>query len=300
MTKMPEKAVTEDDDTPQGLREGFGSLEHNPDTPMIMRDCIKETYVDKPNAETIFKAAIRIADDLKRRSFVEDDALKIVLDQLTIKLKFLKRAQHKSIVQAVQWVFKEQESGLTCTGALLKEGVCFLKDRPCRFNIEENHIRQAKRNIYAVGMPENWREFMANLHPGDAYYADWIYKELAKLEQEKNLIPGEKKTPIFVSYRTLASRVNAARRQGGMDFHAAARVIKLLEDVGLIKKVVQGKRGTMKGLANGYIRVIPFPLPNEESDGLTDVAAGKAGLADQTSQPKPAGTHTPANITHVS
>lgn len=253
-------------DLPRGLTQGFAILDHA-STPGIMRDCLREHYVDRLTPAGLFQGAGRLADDLKRRGFEEGPAVQAIVSLAGTALRVLKRGQIKQIEKAVAWVYHKQEHGLTCTGVLVLEGLCFVRSRRCSFHEEENSLRQRRRNRQPTQLPPNWTDFMAGAHPSDAYYAAWTYPELGKLEQEHNLNPGDPDTPILIGFRALADRVRAAHRSPGYDKNVAVRMMHLLQDVGLVRKVVNGRSGVRTRKANGYIRVVPFPAPPAVPEG---------------------------------
>jgi len=120
--------------------------------------------------------------------------------------------------------------------------------------------RQEIRRTSPIVLPDDVKKYLDSVHPSDAIYAEWTYLELLRLEQEKKLLPGNPKEPIFIGFRALASRIINSNRATGYDKHCACKSIRLLEDAGFIKTVVRGISGTMRRRANGYIRLLTKPI----------------------------------------
>jgi hypothetical protein len=250
--------------------EGFGELCVSLHTPAIMRDCIRERYWDNPNAAEIFKGAIRLADDFKRRGFAQQKAVEIILEHLVAKLRLVKTEALKNIASAVTWVYAKQEHGITCAGALNREGLCFRTERACRFQEIDSTNRQAIRNANPIILPAEVSTYLEAAHPSEAIYARWTYTELLYLEQERNLIPGDLREPIFIGFRALAMRVSMRNKTPGYNKHEACKAIKLLEDCKLVKRVVHGKAGYMQRMANGYARITPISRKYNSESEITD------------------------------
>lgn len=261
MTPPPSDDTETDTHAPAGVFEGVWSLDAPLDTPDIMRDCIRERYWGKPGRAEYFKAARRLADDLKRRGCPQKKALELILGHLTTKLNLIRREQLKNIEKAVTWVYEKQDHGLTCsnTGALSREGICHLSQRRCIFSERDQEIKTSRRTNVSVSLPPEVAEELKSAHPSAAIYATWTYEVVAEIEAERGLAPGDESQPIFVGYRTMVDRVKSKQRSPGYTRYTAVESMHLLIDVGAIKKVIEGKSGTMRRQANGYIRLPPQP-----------------------------------------
>lgn len=246
---------------------GLGGLCVVNHTPDVMRDCLREQYWENINPTEIQKGAVRLSDDFKRRGFSQSKAIEIIMERIASKLGLVKSDTLKQIESAVTWVYKKQEHGITCEGALNREGLCFRTNRTCRFHAIDKANRQAIRNANPVVLPDEVSTFLESAHPSDAIYARWTYTELLHLEHERSLIPGDYREPIYIGFRALAVRVAMRNKGPGYDRHTACKAIRLLEDCRLVKRVVTGKAGYMRRMANGYARIIPIsPKHNSESE----------------------------------
>lgn len=214
---------------------GFGELCYALHTPEIMRDCIRARYWESTNQAEIFNVIGRLADDFKRRGFSQHKAIEFIREHLASKLGPLKAAALKQIASATTWIYTKQEHGLTCSGALVHEGLCFRREKACRFYAIDTTNRQAIKNANPVILPDEVSKFLEAAHPSAAIYASWTYKELLYIEQERNLIPGDYREPILIGFRDLAGRVAMRNRTPGYDRHTACKAIRLLEDCGLVK-----------------------------------------------------------------
>lgn len=223
-----------------------------------MRDCLIINYVQGLGVSNLHPAAVRLANDLRRRGIAEDMATRMIVGLAQMKIVVLKPAHITTIERAVTYVYRKQEHLLTCTGRLKAEGLCFKTIRPCRFDQEDQEIRSGRRSATTVAIPDVGK-YLPGANHADVLYATLAYTELAKVEAERNLIPGDAAEPILIGFRGLAARVVTEHQRPGFDRNVACTVIRLLEDVGLIKRVVQGRSGRMNRQANGYIRVLPPP-----------------------------------------
>lgn len=252
--------------TVDSISDGYGSGARELNTPEVMRDCIREHYWERPSITNVFQVVGGLADDFKRRGFTYPKASEIIHGHLIETLGPLKPDALKQIKTKLDWVYKKQTQGLTCTGTLNRYGICHKDKKRCRFQEQDIEVRQWIRSTHPIVLTEDVTRFLGPLHPTDALYAGWTYLELFRLEHERNLIPGNQKEPIFIGFRALASRVIAQNGRAGYDRHCACKYIRLLEDAGFIKTVVKGKAGKMQRKANGYIRLTPIsPKYNSES-----------------------------------
>ena len=244
---------------PPGVLEGVWSLDARLDSPDIMRDCLRERYWEKPNRAEYFKAARRLTDDLKRRGCPEPKALELISGHLIVKLKLDRKEHLRNIEKAIHWVYEKQEHGLTCSdnGCLAVEGLCHRLTKRCVFFERAQEIAKGRLANVQSGLPNELENELSNLHPTTALFARWTYLTLLSIETERGLRPGDEKQPIFVGFRTLVDRVRVQQGSAAYTRYAAVDSIRLLEDIGAIKKVVQGSSGTMRRRANGYIRQLP-------------------------------------------
>lgn len=274
-----------ENDLPRGLIEGVGSLTAAFDTPDILRDCLREHYVERLTRAALFDAARRLADDLKRRHFTKAMALEIVLSLVSRRLT-LGREQHQQVEKAVTWVFDEQEHGLTCTGVLAREGMCFKTERRCRFDEQAQDLHTERVASTSQGLPTAWTQYLEGVHPTEVLFVSWTYAELVRYELKNRCTPGDERTPIFVGYRVIADGVRATRRTGVFDKNVALRSVRRLQEIGLVRMVVKGESGTRRRKANGYVRVVPVPQPPlpiastspDEIGRSNDVAGGAPGV----------------------
>ncbi len=244
---------------PRGAFEGFWSLDAPTDTPDVMRDCIRDRAWEKPARADFFKLALRLADDLKRRGCPHEKARELILGCWAARVGLFKREEIKGVESAVRWVFEKQEHGITCAGALTRDGWCHRFEKGCHYHDQEQAIHAARRAGQPTGLPEEWLRHLGEAHPTDALYADFAYQEIAAFEAEKNLSPGDDRSPVFIGFRTLAARIRAKHGRPGYDKNAALRSVRLLLDNGLILIAVKGKSCTRLRQANGYVRVLPIP-----------------------------------------
>lgn len=257
--------------------EGFGSLCTSSTTPGIMRDCLRAVYWNNPQPADAFKAAGRLADDFKRRGFSQQQALEFILERFSEKF-LLKPKTIEQISAKVSWVFTEQEHGLTCSGALAREGLCLRPACVCRYYEDEKMRRENQSQENPPCVPPDVESFLEGHHPTEAIYAKWTYRELMHLERERNCIPGDFREPVLIGFRNLALRVAARNKAPGYDRNTAVVSMHLLQECGLVRKSVQGVSGRMRRQANGYVRVLPIsPKYNPESEN-TDPYINNMGL----------------------
>lgn len=282
---------------PPGLIEGLGSLDAPLDTPDIMRDCVRENYVERLSRADYFNGARRIADDLRRRSFPKAKALELVLAFMTRRLP-LTRDHLRNIEKAVTWVYDEAERGLSCRGALVREGLCFIADRTCRFNQIENDLYAERVAQTPNGLPTAWTEYFERVHPTEVWFARMTYGELVRQESRLRCTPGNPNTPILVGFRAIADAVRARERTQAFTKGQALRSVHRLVEVGLVLKVVQGKSGTASRKANGYVRVVPIPPPPSvrsdsplRSNGVTGGPGPSPDLPLGPASPSPTADH---------
>ena len=155
--------------------EGFGDGERGLHTPVVMRDCIRAHYWDKPAKVELFQASRRLADDFKRRGFVREKALAIIQEHLTARLNLIKPECLKQIENAVNWAYKKQDHPLTCTGALNTEGLCHKLITRCHFNEIDNENRKFVKSLNPFIPPAIVEQYLAGLHPTDALFARCTY-----------------------------------------------------------------------------------------------------------------------------
>lgn len=272
---------------PRGMLEGMGSITAPAfDTPDVIRDCLAEHYIQNLDRSELFKAAVRLSDDLKRRKFEEPEVHRMVLATLISRLGVLDRNHLKSIEKAVAWVFGEQARGLSCTGALSHEGLCFVRQRGCRFDRQRQELHASRVAAAQAVCPDlavlldMLAHELDRAHPSESRMAAWTYQELATIEKEHDVVPGNEDHPIYAPLRALADRIRARHQTQGYDRYTARRMLHLLEDLGWVKLVEKGKPGTRAGKSNGYMRVLPPPTPATEAAAAVTVSA-----AEETNAP---------------
>lgn len=259
---LPLKAIG-----PDSIVEGYGTQPVSLHTPEVMRDCIRKHYWIRFSELKLHTSTLRLADDLKRRGFSKEATTNILLSRLLETSPAPARESISLINKTIVWVFSSQAHPLTCTGILLREGICQRHEMSCRFYEIDQEKRKPLLQLSPQVLPHNIEHRLQQLHPAHATYAIWTYRELFRIEQERHLIPGNHKEPILVGFRALAARISTHYRTPGYDKDAAARSIRLLIDADLVKKVEQGRAGAMARKANGYIRIIPMSGKyNTESD----------------------------------
>lgn len=241
--------------------KGYGLGAVSLPTPEIMRDCIQRRYWEAPNKVELYKAALRLADDFKRRGYRFKIALEIIQAHLVSKLGLVKPEQLKQIENGVYWSFHVQDHPITCNGALVIEGICFKTTKNCRFHEIDTANRALVKNLNPIVTPAEVEAYLEGLHPTEALFCRWTYLELCHIEHERNLLPGTTKEPIYIGFRKLAERVSLRNRTAAYNKDTALNSIRLLEDNGFVKTIERGVSGTRRGrpMSNGYMRVLTAP-----------------------------------------
>lgn len=244
--------------------KGYGPGAVSLHTPEIMRDCIRTSYWEAPNRVELYKTALRLADDFKRRGYHFKAALQIIQAHLIEKLALIKPEHLKQVETGVNWAFNKQDHPITCNGALVTDGICFKAITPCRFHEIDTENRALVKKLNPIVTPSEVEKYLEGLHPTEALFCRWAYLELLHIEHERGLLPGNTKEPILIGFRNLAERVGLRNKTACYSKDTALKAIRLLEDNGFIKTIVRGVSGTRRGrpMSNGYIRVLTTPPGN--------------------------------------
>ncbi len=217
-----------------------------------MRDCVREALINGCESGRKFvKMRHAIIVEMKRLDH-DDSVIKDVLvdwnDRLDRPLGY--GDQKRQLLGYVDWVAKKQKKRDCKIGCNALSDYCLGKEQ-CSFL---QRVTQVKRETAAV-LPfdmDELEKYLAERFDAEGRTMMLIVRSLRR-HQEEN-VTGE---IMFISYRKLCSRVRDIYNVMlyPMD---VLRIVKKLEDEGVLKTVEKGKQGSASFKANAY-RFLPWP-----------------------------------------
>lgn len=239
-------------------------------TPNIMKDCLKihferglqEGFDENTTGYYIVTELIRLG--YSREQIVAE------MDRWYKKMgKTLSPNRFKEkVISVIDWAFRNpRELGCSEKGSLKMFGYCLEKnDRECTCEYKDRMIKIRKilsnpKHFNETAFHEyGWPEFLLKAKKGAGFYAAEVYKLIRRTETLRGLIPGD---IVFLGFAEMRSFFLTQYRDLRPSLMAMVRAIRVLEEFGLIKCVIKGKRGKAARQANGYRRVLPIPKPSK-------------------------------------
>jgi len=239
-------------------------------TPNIMKDCLKihfERGLQGGFDEN--STSYYIVTELIRLGYSQEQIV-AEMDNWYKKMgKTLPPNRFKErVISVIDWAFRNlRELGCSEKGSLKMFGYCLKKNDPeytCEYKERMIKIRKVLSNPKHFNESAfheyGWPEFLLKVKKGAGFYAAEVYKLIRRTETLRGLIPGD---IIFLGFAEMRRSFMTQCRDLRPSQMTMFRAIKILEEFGLIKCVVKGKRGIARRQANGYRRILPIPKPPE-------------------------------------
>lgn len=237
-------------------------------TPDVLKDCLKLHY-DEGLQDGYDENRTRyyIITELFRTGKTKED---IIADMENwygrMGQSLVPNKLKEKILQPLEWAVKYPRV-LSCSkgGSLKTLGYCLKCDDPnyeCKYEEVEKILRQKRSNgnYFDESLFDryNWGRVLFVRKNKLGFYAFHLYKIIREREIEKNLLPGD---IVFIGYVEMRKRMIAKYRDIKPNPMDMCRTSRVLEEFGLIKRVVKGSRGKTRKQANGYRRILPIPEP---------------------------------------
>lgn len=217
-----------------------------------MRDCVREALVNGcESGRKFWKMRHAIILELKRLGH-DYSTIKDILvdwnDRLDRPLGF--GDQKRQLYGYVDWVAKKQKKRDCKIGCNALSSYCLGKDR-CQF---QQRVTRVKRETAAV-LPFDMNELEKHLNERYGNEGQRMMRIVRALRwHQEDKVTGE---VILIGFRKLCSKIRDFYNTS-LEPMQISRGIKKLEDEGVIKTVVKGKKGSASFLANGY-RFLSWP-----------------------------------------
>ena len=241
--------------------------------PKRIKPCVEESILPGVTEDSHYRkwkfskrweAAKILISEWKRLGYDKEKTKSMVLDWNRLNKPPLTPKQvEENLLPLVDWVFK-REFEYGCKKKLLELRVCFIKERRCLYYEEYSRNKAKSLSIY----PDE--DFDKNGWPGYlrknyeyGLLAEVIYREMRTFASDKG-VPQD--GIVFIGFEYLARRITIEYKDIFPTAMTVCRAMKVLEEVGLLRKVSKGCFGG-KGLrrANGYQRIMPIPNPQPEA-----------------------------------
>lgn len=241
--------------------------------PKIMRDCVNESFDNGTWEGTRNRFAFLISLELKRLGYSKEEALHELIEwnkKNDPPLKLGSELERK-LKPPLNKAYEEGIKFLSCRkgGRLRKSRFCLLDAKEietCQFLEREKELLKLKRDYKHDETKYeryDWENYLMKKYLTIGNYANQFYKELRRIEVEREYPQGQ---TILVGFRFIRSKIMLRDR----DYHPTPKQLllasRILEKEGLIRKVAQGKRGTTIRHANGYQRTLPIPRPPKKKE----------------------------------
>ena len=236
-----------------------------------MRDCVKQAFLEGcERGDEFIKMRHAIISELKRLGY----------DQLEVKDKLsewnercekpLNSKEAKvQLYGYTDWLFKKDGR----TGCKALQDYCFGKER-CGYHLKTTAKNRQETKELPFDLP-TLKRFIEKRFKAEGYKMNLVLEALIYRQHHETT-----GTVILIGFRSIAGIVRKMTGQNisPMTIH---RTMKLLIDEGAVERVVEGKPGMFRGLANGY-RFLPWRPPEPRTDSGQQPQTAEAHTMAQT------------------
>jgi len=237
-------------------------------TPNIMKDCLK-AHFEKGLQDGLDenRTLYYIITELIRLGYSKEKIARKIDSWFKKMGKKLPPNKFKEkVLSVIDWALKRpRELGCSAKGSLKILGYCLKENVPnytCRYEERMKTIRKILSNPKHFNESAfhdyRWPEFLFRVKKGAGFYATEVYKLIRRTETLRGLIPGD---IVFLGFAAMQQFFLTEYRGLCPSQMTMFRAVKVLEEFGLIKQVIKGKRGETSKQSNGYRRILPIPKP---------------------------------------